>query len=81
MCESERREFQHWYVTLERTRAFVNRRALERYCLDDVTMLREACRIFRREFLEIGNAEVFLDYLTIASACKRCFERSSSGRT
>ena len=27
------------------------------------------CRVFRRDFLEIGDIEVFLEALTIASAC------------
>ena len=48
---------------------------LEQYCQDDVTVLRQACRVFRREFLAIGNIEVFLEALTIASACNKVLNK------
>jgi len=48
MKESERREFMTWYEE-RRDEAFDKRRVLEQYCQDDVTVLREACRIFRRD--------------------------------
>ena len=54
MGASERQEFMVWYDK-EKDRVFDNRRALEDYCQDDVTVLREACTIFRREFMEIVN--------------------------
>jgi hypothetical protein len=44
---------------------------LEEYCLDDVTVLRQACQIFRKDFMEIGNIDVFLEAVTIASACNK----------
>ena len=44
---------------------------LKDYCQDDCTVLREACMIFRRDFIEIGNIEVFLEAYTIASACNK----------
>jgi hypothetical protein len=44
---------------------------LEMYCQGDVTVLRQDCQIFRREFIEIGNIEVFLESFTIASACNK----------
>ena len=56
MSEGERREFMAWYNE-EKVKVFDNRRVLEQYCHDDVTVLRQACRVFRREFLEIGNIE------------------------
>ena len=43
----------------------------EQYCQDDVTVLRQACQIFRRDFIEIGNVDVFLESGTIASACNK----------
>ena len=46
----ERREFLAWYESQKSEPIFDNRRALETYCQDDVTVLREACRVFRREF-------------------------------
>ena len=65
MSEGER-EFLAWYK--EKVKVFDNRLVLEQYCQDDFTVLRQACRVFRREFLAIGNIEVFLEALTIASA-------------
>ena len=63
-----------WYNE-EKVKVFDNRRVLEQYCQDDVTVLRKACRVFRREFLEIGNIEVFLEALTIASACNKVLRK------
>jgi len=70
MSERERREFMAWY-SKEKVKVFDNRHVMEQYCQDDVTVLRQACRVFRREFLAIGNIEVFLEALTIASACNK----------
>jgi len=38
---------------------------------DDVTVLRQAFQVFRREFMQIGNIDVFLEAITIASACNK----------
>jgi len=67
MGEGERSEFFEWYEKQEPP--FDIRRVLEQYCQDDVTVLRQACRMFRREFVLIGNLDVFLVSITIASAC------------
>jgi hypothetical protein len=48
---------------------------LESYCQDEVTVLRQACHIFRREFLAIGNIEVFLEATSIASACNKVLRK------
>jgi len=69
MGEGERNEFLEWYGKQEPP--FDNRRMLEQYCQDDVTVLRLACRVFRREFIQIGNLDVFLESITIASACNK----------
>ena len=63
-----------WYDK-EKVKVFDNRLVLEQYCQDDVTVLRQACRVFRREFLAIGNIEVFLEALTIASACNKVLRK------
>jgi len=63
-----------WYNE-QKLKVFDNRHVLEQYCQDDVTVLRQACRVFRREFLEIGNIEVFLVALTIASACNKVLRK------
>jgi len=67
-------EFTAWF-NKEKVKVFDSRRVLEQYCQDDVTVLRQACRVFRREFLERGNIEVFLEALTIASACKKVLRK------
>jgi len=67
---SERRDVLALYEIQEKKCAvFDNRRLLETYCQDEVTVLRQACRVFRREFIQIGNIEIFLEAITIASAC------------
>ena len=48
---------------------------LEAYCQDDLTVLREACTIFRREFIEIGNVDVITESVTIASACNKVLRK------
>jgi len=53
----------------QKNKIFDNKLVLEKYCQDDITVLRQAYRIFRREFMEIGNIEVFLESFTIAIAC------------
>jgi hypothetical protein len=74
MHESERKEFLQWYETVAKNQVFDNRRMLENYCLAGVTVLREACRSFRKHFLQIGNVEVFLESM-IASACNKVFRK------
>ena len=74
MSASERQDFLAWYDR-EKHRVFENRRVLENYCQDDCTVLREACTIFRRDFIEIGNIEVFLEAYTIARACNKVLRR------
>ena len=74
MSEGERREFMAWYNE-QKLKVFDNMHVLEQYCRDDVTVLRQACRVFRREFLEIGNVEVFLEALKIASACNKVLRK------
>jgi len=54
MGESERKEFLAWYDT-QKDKVFDNNHVFEQYCQDDVTVLRQACQIFRRDFIEIGN--------------------------
>ena len=74
MSISERREFMTWYDN-QKHKVFNNKLVLEKYCQDDVTVLRQACQIFRREFIEIGNIEVFLESFTIASACNKVLRK------
>jgi len=48
---------------------------LEQYCQDDVNVLRQACQIFRRDFVGVGKVDVFLESCTIASACNKVFRK------
>jgi len=74
MSEGERREFMAWYNE-QKVKVYDNKHVLEQYCQDDVTVLRQACRVFRRDFREIGNIEVFLEALTIASASNKVLRK------
>ena len=38
-------------------------------------MLREACLVLRREIIQIGNIDVFLESVTIASACNKVMRK------
>jgi hypothetical protein len=58
MSESERSYFISWYEG-QKPAVFDNTRVLESYSQDDATVLRQACQMFRREFLQIGNIELF----------------------
>jgi len=73
MGEGERSEFLEGYEKQELP--FHNRRVLEQYCQDDVTVLRQACRVFRRKFMQIGNLDPFLESITIASACNKVLRK------
>ena len=65
-----RREFMTWYDD-QKNKVFGNKLVLEKYFQDDVTVLRQACQIFSRDFMQIGNIEFFLESFTIASACTK----------
>jgi hypothetical protein len=76
MGDSERKDFVAWYEDQKSASAvFDNRRVLEQYCQDDVTVLRQACQAFRREFKEIGRTDVYQESITIASACNKVFRK------
>jgi hypothetical protein len=74
MSDSERRQFLEWYDG-QKSEVFDNRSVLESYCQDDVTDLRQACQVFSREFIQIGNIHVFLEAITIASACNKLLRK------
>jgi hypothetical protein len=74
MSESERNEFLEWYES-QKGKRFNNKRVLESHCQDDVTVLRQACMLFRREFMKIANIDVFQESITIASACNKVFRK------
>ena len=59
MGVSERKEFVSWYDA-QKVKVFDNRRALEQYCHDEVTVLRQACQLFRRDFMEVEHVDIFV---------------------
>jgi len=65
MREEERKEFLVWYES-QRSETFENRYVLETYCQDEISVLRQAYRAFRREFMQIGHTDVLLEAITIA---------------
>ena len=67
MGEGERREFLAWYESQEPI--FNNRRVLENYCHDDVTVSDMRVVSFAGEFMEIVNIEIFIVSIKIASVC------------
>jgi enamine deaminase RidA (YjgF/YER057c/UK114 family) len=74
MSESETSEFLEWYE-MQKLQIFNHRRVLEEYCQAVVTVLRQACQVFRLEFMQIGQVEVFLDSVTNASTCNKVLRR------
>ena len=52
-----------------------NRHVLESYSQDDVTVLWQDCRVFRLEFMQTGNIDVFVESITIASACNKMLRK------
>ena len=73
LCRRDECEFLAWYAA-EKFEVFDNR-VLELCCQDDVNVLREAFRVFRQEFIRIGNIDVFLESVTIASACNKLLRK------
>jgi hypothetical protein len=49
---------------------------LDRHGQADVTVQLGVCRTFRRHFLLVGNVEVFLESVAIASACNKPFRKT-----
>jgi len=70
MSASETNEFLAWYKG-RKDGVFDNKIVLEAYCQDFVSVSREACRVLRREFIQIGNIEEFLESVIIVSACNK----------
>ena len=70
MGEEERTEFLAWYeIRKSEEQLFGNKRVLQTYCQNEVTVLRQACRVFRREFMHMANIVIYLESITVASTC------------
>jgi len=75
MGEEERQGIFAWYESQNSEKVFDNRRVFEKYCQDDLAVLRQACRVFRREFMQFGNIDVFIESINIASACNKLLRK------
>jgi len=67
-------KFTSWYDA-QKHKVFDNRRVLEQYCQDYVTVLRQAFQLFLRDFMDVGNVDIFLESCTIASACNKVLRK------
>ena len=70
MSAGERTDILEWYDN-QRSVQFDYRSVLENYSQVDVTVLRQACHVFGREFLQAGNIGLFHEPVMIASACNK----------
>ena len=71
MSESERTEFLAFYEG-QKAQVFDNRRVLETYYQNEVTLLQQACRVFRNEFAQIGNIDVYQQSTLSRQRATRC---------
>jgi hypothetical protein len=74
MGEAERKDLLTCYED-QKSLVFDNKSVLEQYCQDNVTVLRQECQAFRREFKDTGHIQVFQESYTIASACNKVFRK------
>lgn len=58
MSPGERTEFLDWYDS-QWSVLFDNWRVLEDFCKDTLTVLRKACRVFKRDILQVGEIHLF----------------------
>jgi len=73
MSEGERSEFHEWYEKQEPQ--FDKKRVLEKYCQGAVTILKQECLVFPREYMQIGNLDLILKTITIASAYNKVLRK------
>jgi DNA polymerase type B, organellar and viral. len=76
MGDAERIEFLEWYEG-QKIAEFNNKRVLELYCQDDVTVLCQASQVFRREFMETETTTCFWNPLRLRQPATRCCENVS----
>jgi len=72
MGEEERKDFLGWYER-QRYDTFENKRVLETYIQDDVTVLRQACRVFRGEFMQKDTSTSLSSLLRSRRHAIRCY--------
>ena len=72
MSDASKKTFMEWYVTVRDT-PFDFRKELLSYCVNDVTVLIKACKIYREAFHECTGLDPFA-YATLASSCMGVFK-------
>ncbi|KAI3354720.1 hypothetical protein L3Q82_004502 [Scortum barcoo] len=72
MTDSEKTTFMKWYVTVREDK-FDFQAEIRRYCVNDVEVLRKACRIYRETFLGCTQLDPFA-FTTLASSCMGVFK-------
>jgi hypothetical protein len=73
MSVVERDQFLAWHRKCQ-GEIFHNKEKLLAYCMVDVKILRQACCIFRKLFLDLVKMDPFRDAITISSICSRVFK-------
>lgn len=69
--------FEPWYRELKNEGyVFDFQKEIVGYCRNDVTILRQACMVFRKMFIAVGAVCPFDEGTTIASACFRIFRKN-----
>ena len=76
MNNKERQRFLDWYNEQASCGYFFDfQQEIEKYCRQDVTILRLACLAFRNNFIKY-NVDPFVECTTIASSCMRVFRKN-----
>ncbi|XP_025163928.1 uncharacterized protein LOC112590728 [Harpegnathos saltator] len=77
MRPSERERFLEWHEDMVRKNIeFDFQWEIVSYCRNDVDILRRACLVFRKIFLDCGKVRPFEECTTIASTCMRVFRKN-----
>ena len=75
VSSKERRCFLEWYSKQTSCGYIFNfQQEIKKYCKQDVTILRLACLVFRKNFIKY-SVDPFTEYTTIASTCMRVFRK------
>ncbi|KAF4528502.1 hypothetical protein B566_EDAN016822 [Ephemera danica] len=77
MSVKEREIFDQWYAKqVNDNIAFDFKKEFLEYCVSDVSILRQACLVFRKLFQEIVKVDPFTESITIAGGCNLAFRRN-----
>jgi hypothetical protein len=70
MSGDERDQFLEWYQE-QQDKIFRNKEELLAYCMEDVSVLRQACCAFQNLFLKLVKMDPFRQAITISSICNK----------